>query len=300
MKTYKIKLKIHGSIMTPFHADTLFGHLCWMVAYREGENGLKAFLEPFQKREPPFLISDGFPLELLPKPLSAEFFVLDSEDKKNIKKIDFIVSGNFQSIRDGKECKPESIQNPYLVCLLPHNRIDRLTQATSKEGGVFNLRKTFVSKINVYLKTVDEQWKQKVIELFDALSRSGYGKKKSTGSGQFSIEEVIGIDFKKIGNPNGFVSLSNFCPAEDDPTEGLYKTFVKYGKLGEEFTFCGNPFKRPLVMVKAGSVFRTAGAPKEYYGRMIQEGISPAKPEVVQYAYAFAVPIVYPEQRSNK
>jgi hypothetical protein len=27
---------------------------------------------------------------------------------------------------------------------------------------------------------------------------------------------------------------------------------------------------------------------------MIQEGIAPAKPEVVQYAYAFAVPIVYP------
>lgn len=296
MKTYKIKLKIHGSIMTPFYADILFGHLCWMVAYREGEKGLKAFLEPFQKREPPFLISDGFPLELLPKPLSAEFFVKDSEDKKNLKKIDFIVPGDFQSFRDGKECKPESIQNPYFACLLPHNRIDRLTQATSKEGGVFNLRKTFVSEINIYLKTVDEQWKQKVIGIFDDLSKSGYGKKKSTGSGQFSISEEVEFNFQKTSNANGFVSLSNFCPAENDPTEGLYKTFVKYGKLGEEFTFCGNPFKKPLVMVKAGSVFKTVGPPKEYYGRMIQEGIAPAKPEVVQYAYAFAIPIVYPEQ----
>ena len=293
---YKIKLKIRGGLMTPFHADTLFGHLCWMVAYREGEKGLKTFLEPFQKKEPPFLISDGFPYELLPKPLSAEFFVIDPEVKKNLKKIDFVVPGDFQSFRDGKECKPDTIQNPYFSWLLPHNRIDRLTQATSKEGGVFNLRKTFVSEINIYLKTVNEQWVQRVIELFDDLSRSGYGKKKSIGSGQFSISEKVEFDFQQTTNANGFVSLSNFCPAEDDPIEGLYKTFVKYGKLGEEFTFRGNPFKKPLVMIKAGSVFRTSGPPKEYYGRMIQEGIAPAKPEVVQYAYAFAVPIVYPVQ----
>jgi len=294
MKTYKIKLKIHGSIITPFQADTLFGHLCWVVAYREGEKGLQTFLEPFQKREPPFLISDGFPLELLPKPLSAEFYVIDPEDKKNLKKVDLVTPVDFQSFRDGKECRPAPVQNPYSDYLLPHNRIDRLTQSTSREGGIFNLRKTFVSEINVYLKTVGEEWKQRVLELFDDLSKSGYGKKKSIGSGQFSIVEVVGFDFKKAGNADGFVSLSNFCPAEDDPTEGLYKTFVKYGKLGEEFTFCGNPFKKPLVMVKAGSVFRTGGTPKEYYGRMISEGIAPAKPEVVQYAYAFAVPIVYP------
>jgi CRISPR-associated protein Csm4 len=67
---------------------------------------------------------------------------------------------------------------------------------------------------------------------------------------------------------------------------------VKYGKLGGEFTFCGNPFKKPLVMIKTGSVFKTEKLPKEFYGRMIKE-IAPAKPkEVVQYGYAFAVPII--------
>src|SRR4030042_4997790 len=294
MKTYKINLKIHGSIMTPFHADTLFGHLCWVVAYREGEKGLQAFLEPFQKREPPFLISDGFPLGLLPKPLSAEFYIKGPEEKKNLKRIDLVAPEDFQSFRDGKECRPDPLPNPYSTCLLPHNRIDRLTQATSKEGGIFSLRQTFVSGINIYLKAVEEQWKNRVLGLFDDLSRAGYGKKKSIGSGQFSITEIVEFDFRKIDKADGFVSLSHFCPAKDDPTEGWYKTFVKYGKLGEEFTFCGNPFKQPLVTIKAGSVFRTGGTPKEYYGRMIQEGIAPAKPEVVQYAYAFAVPIVYP------
>jgi len=93
-----------------------------------------------------------------------------------------------------------------------------------------------------------------------------------------------------VKDANAFVTLSSFCPREDDPTEGIYKTFVKYGKLGEEFNFCGNPFKKPLLMVKTGSVFKTQGQPKEIYGRIIEK-IAPAKAEVVQYAYAFAVPI---------
>lgn len=112
--------------------------------------------------------------------------------------------------------------------------------------------------------------------------------------GQFSvgkIEEFKG--FEDLKDANGFMTLSSFYPSENDPVEGLYETFVKYSKLGEEFTFCRNPFKRPLVMIKTGSVFKTDGHPKEFYGRMIEE-IAPAKPEVVHYGFAFVVPIYIP------
>ncbi len=145
------------------------------------------------------------------------------------------------------------------------------------------------------MKAASDEWKGRVVDLLKEVAKSGYGRKKSIGKGQFSVEEVSEFCFPEIKDANGFVALSNFCPAESDPTEGLYKTLVKYGKLGEEFTFCGNPFKRPLLMIKAGSVFKTEGKPKEFYGRIVQEGISPAKPEVVHYAYTFAVAIVYPE-----
>lgn len=47
-----------------------------------------------------------------------------------------------------------------------------------------------------------------------------------------------------------FVTLSLFVPAQKDPTECAYKTMVKYGKLGERKTFCGNPFKKPLISPK--------------------------------------------------
>lgn len=295
MKTYTINLKVHGGFLTPFQADTLFGHLCWAVAYRKGEEGLQEFLEPFEQGTPPFLISDGFPGHLLPKPLSAEFIMKGLKERKELKKTDFVTYENFESLREGKECRLDVFPNPYTINMTPHNRINRLTNSTSKEGGVYSLRETFVPEMIVYLKAISEEWKNKALELFEELSKSGYGKKKSIGSGHFSVKEAKEFEFERIEKPDGFVSLSNFCPGKDDPTEGFYKTFAKYGKLGEEFIFCGNPFKKPLVMIRAGSSFKTDGTPKEYYGRMVLEGIAPAKPEVVQYAYAFSLPIVYPK-----
>ncbi|MEK7846008.1 MAG: hypothetical protein AAB257_03490, partial [Nitrospinota bacterium] len=79
-------------------------------------------------------------------------------------------------------------------------------------------------------------------------------------------------------------------PSKNDPTEGFYKTMVKYGKLGGEFTFSGNPFKKPLVMLTTGSSFYVKGKMKHFYGRMIEK-IAPSKTDVVHYGYAFAVPM---------
>ncbi len=294
MKTYKINLKIHGSIMTPFQADTLFGHLCWIVAYKLGEKEIEEFLEPFKKGNPPFIISDGFPNDLLPKPLSADLNIDDPQERKKFKKIDFVSFGEFNSLLRDEKVKPQASPPPIVSYLTRHNSINRLTNSTLAEGGVYSLKETIIPEIDIYLKATSEEWKDRVVELLKELSKIGYGRKKSIGKGRFSVNEVKDFGLTPIEKANGFVSLSNFCPAEDDPTEGFYKTFVKYGKLGEEFTFCGNPFKKPLVMIKAGSVFKTDGKPKEFYGRIVNKGISPAKPEVVQYAYAFSVPLIYP------
>lgn len=295
MKTYKINLTIDGGIMSPFQADTIFGHLCWVVAYREGVKGIQQFIEPFQKKAPPFLISDGFPDDLFPKPLSADFCVDDLKERKELRKINFVSFGELNSLIRGEKIIPEAAKSPIKSFLSPHNTINRLTNSTLTEGGVYSLKEFFTSEISIYLKTISDEWKNRIVDLFSELSKIGYGRKKSIGKGQFSVKAVEEFGFLQIEKADGYVSLSNFCPAEDDPTEGLYKTFVKYGKLGEEFTFCGNPFKKPLVMIRAGSVFKTDGKPKEFYGRIVNEGIAPAKPEVVQYAYAFAVPIIYPK-----
>lgn len=292
MKTYKIRLTTYSGILTSFQADTIFGHLCWVVAHRDGCESLIKFLKPFNEGSPPFVISDGFPMDLFPKPLSAEF-LFASDKKKEIKKIKFIHWKEFDSIRKCKECEIKEA-DPTKYKTTPHNKIDRLSWTTPTTGGLYSLEEFFIPYVSVYLKVVSDEWKERVINLFTTLSKTGYGSKKSIGKGQFEVEDIKEFNFEKIKNADGFITLSNFCPIKDDPTEGFYRTFVKYGKLGEEFTFCGNPFKKPLVMIKTGAVFKTDANPKDFYGGIVNN-IAPAKPEVVQYAYAFTVPVIFPK-----
>ena len=144
--------------------------------------------------------------------------------------------------------------------------------------------------ISIYMK-IDMEWYDVIRALVEVISYSGYGKKKSSGKGAFEIidfEEFNG--FTDSDDANAFVSLSNFVPSADDPVDGFYHIFIKYGKLGEEYAYSSMPFKKPLVMLKAGSVLRTDKKPKDYYGTIVQN-LVPAKPEVVQYGYAFALPI---------
>jgi CRISPR-associated protein Csm4 len=293
MKTCRVELVLKANVLTPFQADTIFGHLCWVVAHHEGNKALEEFLEPFKTATPPFLISDGFPGELFPKPFSADFNLPETMDRgrmKDLKKTTLISREDFDSIRAGDKIVPARSVASDTAIITPHNTINRLTNTTPPEGGVFSLEETFSPTISLYLKAVSDTWKDRVVSLLGELSKIGYGKKKSIGKGHFSVGKVSEFRFEPVPDPDGFVTLSNFCPAENDPADGLYRTFVKYGKLGEEFTFSGNPFKHPLLMIKAGSVFKTSGPPREFYGRMV-EGIAPAEPKVCQYAYAFAVPM---------
>jgi CRISPR-associated protein Csm4 len=294
MKTYRIELTSESGILTPFQADTIFGHLCWVVANHEGDEGINNFLRPFKEGNPPFLLSDGFPGQLLPIPFSAEFSLGDPIQQKEMRKLRYLTSDVFDQMRRGEKAisSLQPTQVPGIAYLSTHNSISRVNSRTLSEGGVYSLSESFIPTVSIYIKVVSEDWKDSVVDLFRELSKSGYGKKKSIGKGHFIINDNVDeYSFDEAGSANGFVTLSSFCPKRTDPVHGAYKTFVKYGKLGDIFTFCGNPFKRPLVMIKTGSVFRTGGPPKEYYGRMIDNGIAPAKPEAVQYGYAFAIPI---------
>lgn len=295
MRVYKIIINPCSPFITPLQADTLFGHLCWVVAHRDGEKGIKEFLEPFMKGSPPFVLSDGFPAGLLPKPLSLDYEgqrTLSPEECKRLKKVDFVDPEKFKKIQAGKIIIPaEKKEDVEVRRNMVHNTINRLTFTTMEEGGLYTLEERFVEAYDVYVKVISEDWKEHVVGLLEELSHTGFGKKKSIGKGHFTIEGVEPADaLFELEGAGGFVTLSSFFPRREDPVEGFYRTFVKYGKLGEEFTYCGNPFKRPVMLIKTGSVFKTDGRPAEYYGCMIK-GVAPAKPEVVQYGYAFTVPL---------
>ncbi|MFH1096465.1 MAG: hypothetical protein V1749_03065 [Candidatus Desantisbacteria bacterium] len=303
MKTYCLKIKPQGSFLTPWQADTIFGNLCWIMAWREGTDVLKDFLDEYKNGNPAFVLSDGMPGDLLPVPAHLSLMKQKEEGSaayqkaKELKKIAWLTPESFDSVRRGNlEIELTEKNKPLREFTTLHSSINRMTGTTGEEGSLFELEEYILEEmyqtINIYLR-IRDGWEEKVFSLFKDLSLTGYGKRKSIGKGAFEIiSQLEPFDgFNNFDDANGFMTLSNFVPAKHDPTDGFYKTMVKYGKLGGEFTFCGSPFKKPLMMLTAGSSFIVQGNVKPFYGRMI-EGIAPAMPEVVHYGYAFAIPII--------
>lgn len=320
MKLHRLRLRLQSGFITDWHSDTLFGSLCWIVAHRDGPDGLRRFLQPFIDGQPPFVLSDGFPSRLLPMPLHARH-ILDqlqlpeheqAELAKKLKDNPWASPDVFDAVR---RCDPEALRNalaqppspppsapqplhPFISIGTLHARINRLTGTTAEEGSLYELREQMPSDNQITLYALVRDGALDTLQtLFLSLSKIGFGKKKSSGKGAFSLEAIEHADFPPIDRTDGFVILSHYVPAAADPTDGFYKVRIKFGRLGEHFALALNPFKRPLTMLEPGAVFRTPDGlpPKPFYGRIVPN-VAPQRPEVVQCGYAIAVPLRHATQ----
>lgn len=302
-RDFRIRIRLSSSAGTPWQSDTLQGYLAYHVALTEGEDACNEYLKPFRERTPPFILSDAFPEGILPKPLFASnkgkaATVGEYAKQKQWQKATFVTLADFERLRRGKQPAGDPVASPWKTSETPHAAIDRSTWTTSGEGGNFfstweqSLEEPF-GCLDLYLRAQDG-WEKRVRELLEDISRIGFGRDKSTGAGQFQVEGMEPWDgFSFFEGASGFVSLSTFAPAENDPVEGYWNIQTKFGRLGER-AGADNPFKRPLIQLVPGSVFRTGEKPAAFYGRVV-EGISPARPEAVQICLALPVPCLYPE-----
>ena len=355
MNLYKLTYEIKSPVITPFQADTIFGHLSWAIRYIKGEERLIGFLKSFNYRNHPIILSDGFPENFLPrpilKPLKVEeseelldiYFGKEKKDKvigltvlKKLKNQPFISWDIFkelegylsyfrlyQKVLCGLYCpiwfrrKPCALKdimkcpiiNPdsLIKCndiiknkeseLVVHNTINRLTGKVQEPGGFFGEIETYYipdEKIEIYIKNKEFSIKE-LQELFQFIGQSGYGKDKSIGKGHLRLIEFKGYEFYEPQGGNGFMSLSSFIPAEDDSINGYYEIITKYGKLGGDYSKSGfdgqklNPFKKPLIMLKAGSSFFVSQKNGIHCGRLIQDVHHSNK--IRHYGYAFPLRI---------
>ncbi len=313
MQTYQITIKVPSGFVTPWHADTIFGHLCWAAERHDcfqRFSGAAGLIELFRCGDPPFILSDGFPGGLLPAPVTLKNVYSRAENgqvdiaqydlMKRAKKAEYITFEEFQLFQRGKVPElSDTSQKGFVAATILHNAISRITNTTGNVGSLFENDEQYSAsgEMQIYIK-IENAFEDDVRLLFNKFAQGSYGAKKTTGKGTFSIKSFLpfdAFDLQEVkGNEShknfGFVSLSHFVPAQNDPTDGAYKTMIKYGKLGEEKTFCGQPFKKPLIMLKPGAVFRIRSI-RPYYGTLLEK-ISDAEPSVVQYGYAFAVPVV--------
>jgi CRISPR-associated protein Csm4 len=278
MKIYRIKLRPLSAWRSEWQADTIAGLLCWTVARNFGGEILQnEILQKCADGKPPFVLSDAFPFDYLPIPEIARLRI--ENPSKEIKKSRWLSPEIFKQAQNGEILKGDDFIKDDFIHRETHmhNTLDRLNDTTGDGGGLFALTDFFGRTekpddefyLSVYAR-IEENYVARLSELFRLLSESGFGADISTGKGQFEVlsdfEECDWLD-QVDGETNGITVLSTFQPAETDPTEGVWESFVKFGKIGADFGL-ENVFKRPLLLFKPGACFQT-GEQKHFVGRII-------------------------------
>lgn len=291
MQLYKVRLKAKSWLSSQWQADTIWGHLCWGLKYLYGEQKLSDFIQAYITSQPPLLLSNGFPDDLLPRPTLPYPPSKEREEfkrQKDAKKVDYLTEEEFCRALRGETFYP-SPKHSIKSRVTLKNQINRITGTTGEEGNLYSFEEYHYEFITIYLK-ITEGWEDITQALFKYIAETGYGKRKSVGYGWLEMLDFQSFSgFASPREANAFVSLSNFVPAAHDPTQGYWKVLIKYGKLGEEYANSVNPFKKPLIMFSAGSVFYDSPI-RDYYGRLVHE-LSSAYSEVAQYGFALPVPL---------
>lgn len=323
---YRLRLQPRAATLSPWQADTLFGHLCWEVYFQRGETGLAEFLAPFREGHPPFVISDGFPGDSFPPPLrpprpyeGGSKFAREQavEQGKAEKALSRLSQAQFERALRGDPVLVESepsIEVVHARSRVLKNQINRLTGTTgaadedAETGNLYGVEehgyyerehdRRVAASLSIYLWAEDRAAAAQVEEWFRLLARGGYGKKKSVGYGRFAVVDCEPIALTTPDDANGFVALAGFVPAAHDPTEGFFKTYVKYGKLGEAAILNGaalSPFKYPLVMLTSGSTFYCDSPIPPFAGRLVYP-IHRENDTIVQGGFAPVVPLRLPDR----
>ncbi|MDH7600427.1 MAG: hypothetical protein QHH07_12470 [Sedimentisphaerales bacterium] len=134
-----------------------------------------------------------------------------------------------------------------------------------------------------------------VLQLLGVALACGYGRAKSRGMGNITVDGCAPYQWPAVDQPNAVILLGPCAPAKDDPTEGFWRVSTKFGRLeGHWATGPGpsgkhNPFKRPVSYLTAGSALRTS-SPRPWYGRLLGD-VHPDLQEVRHYAIALACPV---------
>lgn len=297
---------------TPWQADTLTGMMAAALARAYGPARLASdLLGPWRRGEPPFVLADACPGDLLPSPACLALWPWPEADRKRVKRTLWLSREQFTALQQGRRpVIPEQPPGPFHFSVRMRNTLDRQSDRTGAPGSLYEVPVTSLSKEYSQLSLYAGVAPGKEVllrELLILLSESAFGADASAGFGHFRI--VDGFEdaswLAAVTEPDGWVSLSTFQPGAHDPTDGYWRSFVKYGKLGPDLG-TDAVFKRPQRMLQPGSCFRTKVGVRDWYGRLItsdellpestQQALGSSGTAPVQPAFALAVPMKWIEE----
>jgi CRISPR-associated protein Csm4 len=267
-------IKPLAPLMTSIMSDTLFGHFCWAMRYKEGKKALEGFLRSYDGRNPsPILFSSAFPSGNLPRPTlppltreEARVFArrhfgndkgaihnglakIKSWNKRHLVRIDL-----WRSLKDRydntalyemiMEDGDESDQGSPIPELTAHNRISRLFGTVPSEGGgLFTRNKAWYlpgTALDVYAQILDDTLEEFAHDFLTRyLPQTGFGADKSLGMGALEIvrDDTFKPDEFDVTEANACVSLSLTAFPGMGDYSAYYRLRTKFGKLGGDFAF---------------------------------------------------------------
>lgn len=314
MNLYKITIKPVSSYCSPLQSDTFFGAFCWSYLYAYGEDALSRLICNYKSGNPDIIFSNAFPAGRLPMPAGVASSWKDSSIPatkqeryqkyiagKKQKQSATIPLQYFNKIinsdtKDTCSMEEQMTEPKTEVSMDWRNMVCRQTDTVENLDGASSLFETeqyfTEGSFDIYIYSVFDQNLLK--NVLNDMFQFGIGAQRSVGKGAFEMEGGIEAfcGFQIPQEPNAFIALSNFVPHENDPTDGCYKAFVKYPKVSFTDSPGDSPFKKPLIFLKAGSVFKDHPV-KKFYGSCIEnialkEGT--ISNEIVIGAYTIAVP----------
>jgi CRISPR-associated protein Csm4 len=269
---YRYRIIPESPLITPLMSDTFFGHFCWAIRFREGEDYLADLLGYYgNDRAAPVLFSSAFVSGRLPRPTLPSMrreqireFVRKhfGEDKREVfgglsriktwSKHRYVPVERWLRLKDdySEEKLYESFaagnitadQEAFEIEVAASNMIDRVSGTVPQEGGGLFQREKIWYHQGVALDMYVEINREELVSLTswfltEYLPKSGFGADKSVGMGCLTItpDESFDPEIFEVKDPNARLSLSLASFPGMNAYPAFYRLMTKFGKLGGTF-----------------------------------------------------------------
>jgi len=326
MNSYCFVLKFKTPLGTPLKGDTLFGHICWQIAYDKGlfNRSIEELLSNYEQ-SPFCVVSSGFPVIkhndryffLFPKPsLPLEMLFADQlsddddfiKNRKIYKKKKWMILDNSKgNLKNAGYFTDKEVLNEFFGSDIDglikdfsyvHNALQRTSFSTSSEGfapfSVYN--SCFHPDLYTGIVVCSYEENLKALQkTFERIGKIGFGRDASTGLGKFELVDSVLFDIKNFGaeNPQALYTLSPSFVNPDEFKECYFIPFIRYGKHGDILAKARNPFKNPVVMLDEGAILIPKSKEKfqlPYVGKALR-GISLSFDKTVHQGYSPYIPV---------
>ncbi len=315
MQTHRFTLRPLSAFGTPLAGDTLFGQLCWTLRHQLGNAQLTELLQGYTTGQPFAVVSDALPANHIPLPSvpSGLWQSTPSTDRKTLKKKRWLPTSalNLPFAQWQAQAQSDDQVAQKIERAQPHNTINRATGTTGEgQFAPYAMPQIwFHPAMRFELHVVLDVARLSLNELTSALAymgQAGFGRDASIGLGKFELvgDAVLNSPQSEESAPTGGNQANSYLTLGPCAPQGLgycpvrstYQVTTRFGRHGDAAVQSGQPFKRPVLLAKAGSVFwpETMDASRAFIGQGlggVAKPLSLAMPETVQQGYAPVIAI---------